>query len=276
MTDDAFHRTLAENARLPYVAPDALSAIRTDAFAADAARRFDAVPIADDGETLHLATADPATLDTEAAAALAGRTIRVVVSPPAAVARELTRLGEGTTPEPAPKMRAMPSFKRAFRGYRRDEVDRFAADAVTAAGRMQQELDAASARSQAMAVEIRELHARVDQLREREAAVSRALDEMREQREQFEREARRQAQELVQEAQERAMLLKTEGIRQVGELQAQVEQLIGMRAGLTQALQRLSEDLAGAMARLASSPATAIDRPIEHHLERWSEPDRPR
>ena len=93
---------------------------------------------------------------------------------------------------------------------------------------------------------------------------------MREQREQFERESRRQAQELVQEAQERAVLLKSEGLRQVGELQVQVEQLLGMRAGLTQALQRLGEDLAAAMARIASSPATAIDRPIEHHVERWS------
>jgi vacuolar-type H+-ATPase subunit H len=122
-----------------------------------------------------------------------------------------------------------------------------------------------------MQVEIRELHARLDALREREAQATRALDELRERREQMERDARTQAQQLVLEAQERATLLKSEGIRQVGELQAQVEQLIGMRAGLTQAMQRLSEDIAAAMARIASAPATAIDRPVEHHLERWSE-----
>jgi chromosome segregation ATPase len=169
-------------------------------------------------------------------------------------------------------MPAMSGVRRSFRGYRRAEVDAFVAGAGAAAGRMQQELDAANARAAAMLVEIKDLHERVDRLREREEAATKKLDEAREQREQLERDARRQAQEVVQEAQERAVLLKSEGLRQVGELQAQVEQLIGMRAGLTQALQRLGEDLAGAMARLASAPATSIDRPIEHHVERWSQP----
>jgi hypothetical protein len=74
----------------------------------------------------------------------------------------------------------------------------------------------------------------------------------------------------VLEAEERASLLKTEGLRQVGELQRQVEQLIAMRAGLTAALRALSTDLAGAMARLGSSAATGIDQPVEDHVERWS------
>jgi len=85
----------------------------------------------------------------------------------------------------------------------------------------------------------------------------------------MERESRHRAQELVLEAEERAAILKTEGLRQVGELQGQVEQLLGMRAGLTQAMQRLSEDLAGAMARLAA-PATAIDYQPEDQLSRWN------
>ena len=71
--------------------------------------------------------------------------------------------------------------------------------------------------------------------------------------------------------------MKMEGLRQVGELQRQVEQLIGMRSGLTQALQRLSEDLAGAMARIAAAPvsappvASSIDTPVEEHVARWSD-----
>lgn len=280
-----FYRQLAEHARLAFVDDDALSPIETPMLTPDAQRRFGVVPIADDGETLVLATADPVNVDTTALAALTAREIRIAVATPEGVAR-------ATAPAPAPPppaampvpaadarpaagptIQVMSEFRRAFRGYRRTEVDAFVANAAAAAGRMRQELDAADARANAMLVEIKDLHERVDRLREREEEATKKLDEIREQREQLDRDARRQAQELVQEAQERAVLLKSEGLRQVGELQAQVEQLIGMRAGLTQALQRLGEDLAGAMARLASAPATSIDRPIEHHVERWSQPE---
>ena len=61
-------------------------------------------------------------------------------------------------------------------------------------------------------------------------------------------------------AEERSATLKTEGLRQVGELQRQVEQLLGMRSGLTHALQRLSEDIAGAMAASPRRPGDG-DRP---------------
>ncbi|HVU77075.1 MAG TPA: DivIVA domain-containing protein [Gaiellaceae bacterium] len=288
-----FYRRLAEHARLAFVDDDALSAIDTPMLTEEARRYFGVVPIADDGETLVLATADPVNADTTALAALTAREIRLAVATPEAIARAAAAPAPPAPPAPAPAVPATPSpapastlpaaaptmhamteFRRSFRGYRRAEVDVFVATAAAAAGRMQQELDAANARSAAMLVEIKDLHERVDRLREREESVTRQLDELRDRREQHERDARRQAQELVQEAQERAVLLKSEGLRQVGELQSQVEQLIGMRAGLTQALQRLGEDLAAAMARLASSPATGIDRPIEHHVERWQHEER--
>jgi DivIVA domain-containing protein len=279
---DDFYRQLAEHARLAFVDDDALSTIETPMLTEEAQRRFGVVPIADDGETLVLATADPVNVDTTALAALTAREIRLAVATPEAVARASApkpppRPAPAAPPPLAPAaevstMPAMSGFRRSFRGYRRAEVDTFVANAAAAAGQMRQELDAANARAAAMLVEIKDLHDRVDRLREREEAATKKLDELREQREQLERDARRQAQEIVQEAQERAVLLKSEGLRKVGELQAQVEQLIGMRAGLTQALQRLGEDLAGAMARLASAPATSIDSPIEHHVERWSQP----
>jgi chromosome segregation ATPase len=142
----------------------------------------------------------------------------------------------------------------------RSEIDREA---------LQRELDAVTQRANAMQLEIRELHARIDGLRQSETSLSRSLDEMRERRDQMDRESRHRAQELVLEAESRAAMLKTEGLRQVGDLQGQVELLLGMRAGLTQAMQRLSEDLAGAMARLAASPATAIDYQPEDQLSRW-------
>lgn len=278
--DTDFYRQLAEHARLAFVGDDALSAIETPMLTVEAQRRFGVVPIADDGETLVLATADPVNVDTTALAALTAREIRLAVATPEAIARASAppppapAALESAPPPPAagPTIPVMSEFRRSFRGYRRAEVDAFVANAAAAAGQMRQQLDAANARTAAMLVEINDLHERVDRLREREEAATKRLDELREQREQLERDARRQAQEVVQEAQERAVLLKSEGLRQVGELQAQVEQLVGMRAGLTQALQRLGEDLAAAMARLASAPATSIDRPIEHHVERWSQP----
>lgn len=132
-------------------------------------------------------------------------------------------------------------------------------------------LNAATQRSRAMQIEIDELHARVLAVREREEALRRTLDELHAHRELRDREAIIRANAVVLEAEERAQLLKTEAIRQVGELQRQVEQLLGMRAGLTQAMRRISEDIAGAMARLATSPATAIDHQVEDQVARWSD-----
>lgn len=155
-------------------------------------------------------------------------------------------------------------------GYRRSDVAGALARGDIERERLQLELDAVTQRANAMQVEIRDLHTRIDALRQTETSLSRSLEEMRQRREQMEREARHRAGELVLEAEERAAILKTEGLRQVGELQGQVEQLLGMRAGLTQAMQRLSEDLAAAMARLAASPATAIDYRPEDQLSRWN------
>jgi chromosome segregation ATPase len=155
-------------------------------------------------------------------------------------------------------------------GYRRAEVDRALARGDTERDRLQAELDAATQRANAMQLEIRDLHDRIDRLRQSENSLTRSLDLMRNRREQMDREARHRAQQLVLEAEERTAQLKVEGLRQVGELQRQVEQLLGMRAGLTQAMQRLSEDLAAAMARLAAAPATVIDYTPEDQLSRWN------
>jgi vacuolar-type H+-ATPase subunit H len=273
-----FYRRLADHAGLPF-AEDVEAATGT-ALSSPAAAAFGVVPTADDGRTLTVATADPARVDVPGLSALTRREIELVVAPPDALAKAVPPSPPIESPLfPPAQERSRPAdlvsvdvheFSRSLRGYRRPEVDAAMARHAAEIEMLQSTVDAAEARAQAMQVEIRELHARVDDLREREAAATRALQDLRDRREQMDREARTEAQQLVLEAQERATLLKTEGLRQVGELQAQVEQLIGMRAGLTQALQRLSEDIAAAMARIASAPATAIDRPVEHHVERWS------
>jgi vacuolar-type H+-ATPase subunit H len=270
--DTSFYRRLAEHAGLPFI--DEPDAAHGTPLSPAAARAFGVAPVLDDGRTLSVVTADPARVDVPGLAALTDRLVQLAVSSPEAVEHAQSSLDDEPSAEPAPvgipessgpaqdapaaaDLVSVPmpetSFKRSFRGYNRSQVDAAISSAREDADRL------------------RGLHARLDALREREAQATRALDELRERREQMERDARTQAQQLVLEAQERATLLKSEGIRQVGELQAQVEQLIGMRAGLTQAMQRLSEDIAAAMARIASAPATAIDRPVEHHLERWSE-----
>ena len=155
-------------------------------------------------------------------------------------------------------------------GYRRADVDRALTRAETEQERLQAELGSATQRANAMQLEIRELHDRIDRLRQSESSLTRSLELMRNRREQMDREARNRAHQLVLEAEERSAQLKVEGLRQVGELQRQVEQLLGMRAGLTQAMQRLSEDLAAAMARLAAAPATAFDYTLEDQLSRWN------
>lgn len=163
------------------------------------------------------------------------------------------------------------AFRRSWRGYNRSDVEVSAARDALRVEQLEFELEGMTQRANAMQIEIRQLHARVDELRTREASLARSLDEVRERRELIERESEARAKQTLLEAEERASALKTDGLRQVGELQRQVEQLLGMRTGLTQAMQRLAEDIAGAMARIAAAPATSIDRPIEDQVERWSE-----
>ena len=163
------------------------------------------------------------------------------------------------------------TFSRAFRGYRRSEVDTAKMRSDLRIEQLEYELSNMTQRANAMQVEIRDLYGRIDDLRERENSLSGSLDEMRARRDQMDREAETRARQLMLAAEERSATLKTEGLRQVGELQRQVEQLLGMRSGLTHALQRLSEDIAGAMARVAAAPGTEIDHPVEHHVERWAD-----
>ena len=152
------------------------------------------------------------------------------------------------------------TFSRSFRGYRRSEVDTAKMRSDLRIEQLEYELSNMTQRANAMQVEIRDLYGRIDELRERERSLAESLDEMRARRDQTDREAESRARQLMLAAEERSATLKTEGLRQVGELQRQVEQLLGMRTGLTHALQRLSEDIAGAMARVAAAPGDG-DRP---------------
>ena len=152
-------------------------------------------------------------------------------------------------------------FRRAWlRGYRQGDVELAVARATLAQEHLTHELNATKARANAMQTEITELHRRIETFRQREADLSRALDEVRERREQVEREASSRAHQIVGEAEQRSAALRTEGLRQVGELQLQVEQLLGLRAGLSAELKRVTQDISDSLDRLAAAPARAVEQ----------------
>jgi chromosome segregation ATPase len=152
----------------------------------------------------------------------------------------------------APKLRS--AF---FRGYRRGDVELALARFTIARDRLEFELAAANARATAMQAEIDDLHRRLDTFRDRERDLAAALDEVRERREQLERAAELRAQQIVGEAEQRAAALRTDGLRQVGELQLQVEQLLALRSGLATSLKRATQDISDALDRVAAAPAHA-------------------
>ena len=121
------------------------------------------------------------------------------------------------------------------------------------------ELEATRARAHAMQSELNDLHGRLDASRRRELEFDREVAELREQRKAAERDAAERADAVVAEAERRAAALRTEGLRQVGELQQQVEQLLGMRAGLTQALEAAVDSVEVALAQTRSAPARTLE-----------------
>ncbi len=176
----------------------------------------------------------------------------------------------------SPAMASEPALRRTrFGGFRRGDVEAALAHDQLVVSRLELELHAATQRVNGLQLEVAELQARIETGREREQTLARSLGDIQERRDQMDREARHRAEQLVRDAEDVVASLKTEGLRQVGELQGQVETLLGLRTTLTHAMQGLSADLAAAMARLASAPATAIDLRPEDQLARWAQAQDP-
>lgn len=176
------------------------------------------------------------------------------------------------------------TLRRAWlRGYRQGDVELTIARATLTHEQLQYELEATRARANAMQTEITELHRRINSSRQREHELTSALDEVRQRREQLERDSSSRAQQIVGDAEQRAAALRTEGLRQVGELQQQVEQLLGLRAGLSAALKRVTQDIADSLDRLAAAPARAVEQippqaapeapspEVDERFARWSD-----
>ena len=181
-------------------------------------------------------------------------------------------------------MNGEPKLRRAFlRGVRQGDVELAIARATLLQEQLQHELEATRARASAMQTEITELHRRVETFRQRETELTTAVDELRHRRDQMERESTQRAQTIIGEAEQRAAALRTEGLRQVGELQQQVEQLLGLRAGLSAALKRVTQDIADSLDRLAAAPARAVEQipphpaadppadEVDERFARWSD-----
>jgi chromosome segregation ATPase len=142
-----------------------------------------------------------------------------------------------------------PKLRRAWlRGYKRGDVDLAVARATIAHEQVQHELEGTKARANAMHAEIKDLHGRLDDVRQREQTMARTLDEIRQRREQLEQEAAARARSIVDEAEQRAAALRTDGLRAV------------LRAGLSAALKRVTQDITDSLDRLAAAPARAVEQ----------------
>lgn len=164
-------------------------------------------------------------------------------------------------------MNEQPELRRAlFRGYRRPDVELALARATIARERVQLELDATRTRADDLEREVDDLRSQIANHRQREVELLAALDEVRDRRESFEREARAKADEILAEARERAASLRTEGLKEVSELQEHVEQLLGLRSGLTATLKRTMEEVGGVLDRLAGRSDKREERAPEATL----------
>jgi len=164
-------------------------------------------------------------------------------------------------------MDEQPELRRAlFRGYRRPDVELALARATIARERVQLELYVTRTRADDLEQEVDELRSQIANHRQREVELLAALDEVRDRRESFEREAKARADEIIAEARERAASLRTDGLKEVSELQEHVEQLLGLRSGLTATLKRTMEEVGGVLDKLAGRGEKRAERAPEPSL----------
>jgi chromosome segregation ATPase len=149
--------------------------------------------------------------------------------------------------------------KAWFRGYRQGDVELAIARTTLRREQLQLEVEHLRARAAAMQSELTELHKRIDDQRTRAHELTAELEETRAQRDQLERELDGRVQGIIAEAEERALGIKSDGLKQVGELQLQIEKLLALRNGLSTALKRATQDVADSLDRLAAAPARAIE-----------------
>jgi chromosome segregation ATPase len=167
-----------------------------------------------------------------------------------------------------------------LRGYRTSDVEIAVARAALVTERLHHELEAAGQRARAMQTEIDELHSRVDGFRRREAELDAAVTHLRQQRDALDREAQAHSDSIVADAERRAATLRTEGLKELAALQEQLEELLGLRSKVMQALRKAGASIGRTLDQVAppTQPAPRPDdaRPADDltdRLSRWTRDD---
>lgn len=146
-----------------------------------------------------------------------------------------------------------------LRGYRTSDVEIALAQANLGLERLQHENGAARSRAQAMQTEIDELHRRIDAHRRREGELEHAVGELRRERDRLAGELEARGPEAQAEVETRVATMRTEMLRQVSELQEQVEHLLALRTSVTAALRKAGGDIGRTLQEVESS---ADDEPL--------------
>jgi cell division septum initiation protein DivIVA len=159
-----------------------------------------------------------------------------------------------------------------LRGYRASDVEIALARSSLQQERLQLELDAFRQRTQAMQTEIDDLHGRIEGFRSREAELDGALAQLRRQHETLRREAETRQQALIAEAERKAAGLRTEALRELGEVQEQVEELLGLRTRLVRALRSAGEQIDRTLESVGTheTEPPPLPRPAEDLADRLS------
>ena len=154
-----------------------------------------------------------------------------------------------------------PQLRRAWlRGYRAGDVELALAQSRLSQQGLDQELDAAKARGEQLAAEVKELRERDAAVRAREVELVEAANAVRAERERLETEAQTRARELVAEAESRAAAFRTEALRRVEELQHQSEELMSLRGRLLASVHSALDEIGAVVRRVESDESTV--RPL--------------
>jgi predicted nucleic acid-binding Zn-ribbon protein len=166
-----------------------------------------------------------------------------------------------------------------LRGYRASDVEIALARSSLEQERLRLEVDAGRSRAQAMQTEIDHLHGRIDAFRSREAELDAAVAELREQRDALQQDARLRSDSIVADAERKAVDLRTESLREVTELQEQVEELLGLRGRLVRAFRNAGDQIAQTLDAIVDAVEPEVEResllpdaPVEDlkdRLTRW-------
>ncbi len=149
-----------------------------------------------------------------------------------------------------------------LRGYRTSDVELALARDSLELERLRLEVDAGHSRARAMQTEIAHLHGRIDAYRGREAELDASIAELRQQRDLLQREAHAKSETIVADAERRAAGLRTESLRELHELQDQVEQLLDLKTRLTRAFRSAGDQIEHVLETIHTASEES-DEPVE-------------